>query len=186
MSRMRTARFLGPVAALLLISLGGASEAHAWTGLGIDDLVVTSMHSTLNSCVTGFSVLGGSAGGGEACPGSWAFDLLALGFIFSTVVVIVRMRLRAEGNRLELARRFIERGMEPPGSLFPSAARADLRRGVILLFAGLGFLVTDYGGGDHGPVGLIPGFIGLGYLVSYALSQRLSVRKSEGEKSAHL
>ncbi len=186
MSCTRIARYFGPVAALLFVSLGGASEAHAWTGIGINDLVVTSMHSTLNSCVTNFSGLSSSAGGGQACGGSWAFDLLALGLIFSTVVVIVRMRLRAEGNRLELARRFIERGIEPPASLFPSAARADLRRGVILLFAGIGLLVTDYGGGDHGPVGLIPGFIGLGYLVSYALSQRFSARKSESEKSPQL
>ena len=47
------------------------------------------------------------------------------------------------------------------------------------LFAGLGLLVTGQGGGNLGPVGLIPGFIGLGYLASYALSQRLSSRKNE-------
>ncbi len=175
----RTARLFGPALALLVAFAGGASMAHAWGGLGINDLVMSSTYSTFHSCATGFSHMAGSSGASAACGGSWMFDLLALGLFFATVVVIVRMRLRAEVNRLDLARRYIDQGIEPPVSLFPSAARSDLRRGVILLFAGLGLLVTGQGGGNLGPVGLIPGFIGLGYLASYALSQRLSSRKNE-------
>jgi len=139
-------------------------------------------YSRLHSCVAGFSEMATSSGGGAECAGSWVFDLLALGLFFTTVVVIMRMRHRAEGTRLELARQFVEQGIEPPGSLFPSAARADLRRGVILIFAGAGLLATGYGGSSLGPVGLIPGFIGLGYLVSYLLSQRLLVRSDKANQ----
>ena len=178
----RTARFLGPAAALLVVFAGGASEAHAWGGLGINDLVMTSTYSAFHSCAADFSHMASSSGESGSCGGSWTFDLFALGLFFTTVVVIMRMRLRAEVNRLDLARRYIDQGIEPPVSLFPSAARSDLRRGIILIFAGLGLLVTGLGGGNLGPVGMIPGFIGLGYLASYALSQRLSSRSNETQQ----
>ena len=178
----RTARILGPALASLVVFAGGASEAHAWGGLGINDLVMTSTYATFHSCAVDFSHMASSSGDSVACRGSWMFDLSALGLFFATVVVIVRMRLRAEVNRLDLARRYIDQGIEPPVSLFPSAARSDLRRGVILLFAGLGLLATGQVGGNLGPVGMIPGFIGLGYLASYALSQRLSSRSNEKQQ----
>lgn len=178
----RTARILGPALALMVVFAGGASEAHAWGGLGINELVMTSTYSTLHSCIADFSHMASSSGGSSECGGSWLFDLSALGLFFATVVVIVRMRLRAEVNRLDLARRYIDQGIEPPVSLFPSAARSDLRRGVILLFAGLGLLAAGQAGGSLGPVGMIPGFIGLGYLASYALSQRLSSRSNEKQQ----
>ena len=80
---------------------------------------------------------------------------------------------------LELARKYIEKGMNPPPALFPSAAGNDLRRGIVLVFTGLGLLCASLvaSGWSHGvqglgPAGLIPGFIGLGYLVSYACAVR--------------
>ncbi|MCB9568463.1 MAG: hypothetical protein H6710_14830 [Myxococcales bacterium] len=179
---MRALRTLAPAVAVAVAYLGGAGEAHAWGGLALEGLVRSSTHLALHSCLTDVSFFGGvfagELGGGGSCQSSWIVDFSALLFFFSTVVLVVRMRLRAEERRLELARRFVEQGMEPPAALFPSAARSDLRRGVVLVFAGLGLLAAGSSEGHFGSVGLIPGFIGLGYLVSFGLSERLSDRKN--------
>lgn len=181
MSVMRIARVSIPALTLVGAYVGGIAEAHAWGGLHAEHLAFSVAQSTFQ-CVSEVSLFGGVFAGptavGASCQSSWLFDLGALGLFFTTVVVIMRMRLRAEENRLDLARRYVEQGIEPPSNLFPSAARSDLRRGVVLIFAGLGLLAAAGGGGQLGPVGLIPGFIGLGYVVSYALSQRLG-RKSK-------
>lgn len=173
---------LGVAAAYLAL---GIPEAHAWDGgLGIGELMFTAAHTAAQGCFTEFSLLGGLSAAplaaGAPCQGSWLVDLGALGLFFTTVVVVMRMRLRGEERRLELARRFIEQGMEPPSDLFPSAAQSDLRRGIVLVFAGLGLLAASASGGHFGPLGLIPGFIGLGYLVSYTLSRRLTRKVSKG------
>ncbi|MCA9695448.1 MAG: hypothetical protein KC636_38070 [Myxococcales bacterium] len=116
-----------------------------------------------------------------ACGGSLLLDLAFLGMLVITVIVVVRIRHRTEERRLELVRGYIERGMEPPVSLFPSSARVDLRRGIVLMATGLGMLAASMVAHEataiasFGPAGLIPGFIGLGYLVSYTVS-RLTAR----------
>lgn len=104
-------------------------------------------------------------------------DLRGVGFAFlglAAVVVIAlgRMRLATEQRRLELARKLIEKGFEPPDGLFSAPVRRDLRKGVVLVFAGLGLVVAGMMLGDRGMAagGLIPAFIGIGYLVSYRLA----------------
>ena len=104
-------------------------------------------------------------------------DLRGVGFAFLGLVAVVmiafgRMRLATEQRRLELARRLIERGFDPPDGLFTAPARRDLRKGVVLVFAGLGLLVAGMMLGDRGMAagGLIPAFIGIGYLVSHRLA----------------
>ena len=104
-------------------------------------------------------------------------DLHGVGFAFlglAAVVVIAigRMRLATEQRRLELARKLIEKGFEPPDGLFTAPARRDLRKGVVLVFAGLGLVVAGMMLGDRGMAagGLIPAFIGIGYLVSHRLA----------------
>lgn len=172
---------LGVVAYLAV----GVPEAHAWDGaLGIGELLYLATHTAAQGCFTDLSIFGGwslvPAAPGAPCQGSWLFDLGALGLFFTTVVVVMRMRLRGEERRLELARRFIEQGLTPPAELFPSAAQSDLRRGVVLVAAGLGILAASGSGGHFGAIGLIPGFIGLGYLVSYTLSRRLARKATKG------
>ena len=82
------------------------------------------------------------------------------------------MRLSAEHKRLDLARRLIEQGLEPPQELLAAPARNDLRRGLVLGFAGLGLVVAGMLLGDRGLAagGLVPAFIGGGYLVSFRLA----------------
>lgn len=88
------------------------------------------------------------------------------------VIALGRMRLTAEHKRLDLARRLIEQGLEPPAELLTAPARSDLRRGLVLGFAGLGVAVAGALLGDRGLAagGLVPAFIGAGYLVSFRLA----------------
>lgn len=104
-------------------------------------------------------------------------DLRGVGFAFlglAAVVVIAvgRMRLATEQRRLDVARRLIERGFEPPAGLLTGPAGRDLRKGVVMVFAGLGLVIAGMMLGDRGMAagGLIPAFIGIGYLVSHRLA----------------
>lgn len=96
--------------------------------------------------------------------------VLALAAI--VVIALGRMRLTAEHKRLDVARRLIEQGIEPPQDLLAAPARNDLRRGLVLGFAGLGLVVAGMVLGDRGLAagGLVPAFIGGGYLVSFRIA----------------
>ncbi len=186
---------LGSVAAVVA-SVGFSSEAHAalpslqlkleWSGLHVTD-IVGNVAGSIRGCLTEAGLLGSFWGGvdptlGAAnCSGggSLVLDVAFLALLVIAVIAVVRIRQSSEQNRLELARQYIEKGMNPPPTLFPSAAGNDLRRGIVLVFTGLGLLCASLvaSGWSHGvqglgPAGLIPGFIGLGYLVSYACAVR--------------
>jgi len=178
-------------------SLGVSSEAHAampvlqlnldyWGGLHVTDLV-GNVAGSIRGCLSDAGLLGSFWGGVDptiaaancAGGGSLVLDVAFLALLVIAVIAVVRIRQTSEQNRLELARQYIEKGMNPPPTLFPSAAGNDLRRGIVLVFTGLGLLCASLvaSGWSHGvqglgPAGLIPGFIGLGYLVSYACAVR--------------
>jgi len=181
-----------------LACLGVSAEAHAafptlmpsldigWSGLHVGELLA-NVAGSVRGCLTEVGLLGSFWGGVDPALGSGAcagggsllLDISFLSLLVIAVIAVVRLRQRTEQNRLELARQYIEKGMEPPPSLFPSAAGNDLRRGIVLVFTGLGLLCASLvaSGWSHGvqglgPAGLIPGFIGLGYLVSYACALR--------------
>lgn len=180
-------------ASLALAVLGWTGEAHAklpamlgdvgWSGLHVTE-VIAGVAGSIRGCSQGvfgsFWGLDPSVAAG-ACPGSGSLvlDIAFLSLLVVGVIAVVRIRQRSEQNRLDLAREYIERGMEPPATLFPSAAGNDLRRGIVLLFSGVGLLIASLvasgwsaGVQGLGSAGLIPGFIGLGYLVSYACAMR--------------
>lgn len=145
-------------------------------GLHIDELVEGAAIAT-RGC---FNRLGsfwwdgvsGPSGGAEVCATSLIVDIAFLALLVIAVIAVVRIRQRGEDGRLELARRYLEKGMDPPQNLFPSSAQGDLRRGLVLVFAGLGLLGASFGMPGLGSTGLIPGFIGLGYLASFACAAR--------------
>lgn len=188
----------GAVAVAALAFFGLNAEAQAavptlmpsldigWTGLNVGEMLA-NVAGSVRGCLTEVGLLGSFWGGVDpalgpgACGGggSLLLDIAFLALLVIAVIAVVRIRQRTEQDRLELARQYIEKGMEPPQSLFPSAAGNDLRRGIVLVFTGLGLLCASLvaSGWSHGvqglgPVGLIPGFIGLGYLVSYACAMR--------------
>ncbi|MBK8236510.1 MAG: hypothetical protein IPK74_13220 [Deltaproteobacteria bacterium] len=102
------------------------------------------------------------------------FGVVFLALAALVVIALGRMRLSAEHKRLELARRLVEQGHEPPPGLLSAPARNDLRRGIVLGFAGLGLVVAGLLTGDRGLCagGLVPAFIGAGYLLSFRLAMR--------------
>ena len=110
--------------------------------------------------------------GGGACPGVQSIGFAVLGVLALLIIAIGRMRMVSEHRRLDLARRLIEQGLAPPDGLVVVPARRDLRRGVVLLCAGIGMTIAGLLLGDRGlgAGGLIPAFIGVGYLVSYRLA----------------
>ncbi len=154
-----------------------------WTGLDIFSRACGSEISLLNNLANSIQadlVLASAS----ACSSSQVFDLAVLLLIIIAVIAVVRVRHATERRRLDLARTYIEQGMQPPTQLFPSAARTDLRKGIVLVALGLGVMVAAFVGqatstseaGDFAPVGFIPLFIGLGYLVSFTVA-KLSARE---------
>jgi hypothetical protein len=149
---------------------------HGGFGLHIDELVEGAAMAT-RGCMTriGSFWWGGVSGpsaGVDVCATSMIVDVAFLALLVIAVIAVVRIRQRGEEGRFELARRYLEKGMDPPQALFPSSALGDLRRGIVLVFAGLGLLGASLGVPGLGPTGLIPGFIGLGYLASFACASR--------------
>lgn len=145
--------------------------------LGLVDDVAHTLVYTSDLCLDGLRSVGSMLGLDPHGSAVECHDLRGVGFAFLGLVAVVmiafgRMRLATEQRRLELARRLIERGFDPPDGLFTAPARRDLRKGVVLVFAGLGLLVAGMMLGDRGMAagGLIPAFIGIGYLVSHRLA----------------
>lgn len=111
---------------------------------------------------------------GPRCAGFRACDLAFIAILGVVVVAIIRLRHATARRRLDLARRMVEQGMEPPADLMGTNVGNDLRRGLVLVATGMGLLAaSSLGGSGHlSPAGLIPGFIGLGYLASHRFAGR--------------
>ncbi len=129
----------------------------------------------------GFSLTTDSGGAGAGASSVQALDIALLAVIGLVVIAAVRVRHATARHRLELARRMVERGMEPPDELLGATPENDLRRGLVLVFGGGGLRAASFvgGRGEMCPAGLIPGFIGLGYLISH----RLGVARRERERA---
>jgi hypothetical protein len=118
--------------------------------------------------------LGPHVDGATRCDGMRGLGIAILALAALVVITLGRMRLHTEQKRLEVARQLVEQGMEPPPGLLMGPARADLRKGIVLLFAGAGILAAGLLLGDRGLAAgaLVPEFIGVGYLVSFWLAAR--------------
>jgi hypothetical protein len=103
------------------------------------------------------------------CSGFQAFDIAFLAVVALIVISAIRFRHATTRRRLELARRMVEKGLEPPPELVGANNGGDLRRGLVLVSTGVGLLLASMLGNSDGisPAGLIPGFIGIGYLISH-------------------
>lgn len=177
-----------PLMAVLLYFAVPVGEAHALPDLGravvsstVDDVLDVNAQCLVElfSFDGVVSQLGLHPGHGNleqpgVCSGLRGMGFAFLGLAALVVIALGRMRHATEQQRLELARKLVEQGIEPPAELLGSAIRNDLRKGIVLLSAGVGLLVAAIVTQDHrlAPGGLIPGFIGLGYLVSYTIARR--------------
>jgi len=178
-----------PLLAVLLYFAVPVREAHALPDLGpsvvrsaVDDVLDVDAQCLVelfafDGVVSQLGLLPGHGSSDQqsgTCSGLRGMGFAFLGLAALVVIALGRMRHATEQQRLELARKLVEQGIEPPPELLGSAIRNDLRKGVVLVSAGLGLLVAALVTQDHrlAPGGLIPGFIGLGYLVSYTIAKR--------------
>ncbi len=104
--------------------------------------------------------------------------------LLAAIAVTLYFRTMRERERHETLRRMVEKGMEIPSALLVPTQQpaSDLRRGLVLLGAGLGTLVMLAMAQDHDlhgiwGVGLIPTLIGVAYLVTWRI--RLKERSSD-------
>jgi len=98
--------------------------------------------------------------------------------ILLVVIATLALRYRKHAQTQETLRLMIEKGAEiPPELLTPPVSQySDLRRGLILMGVGLSLsiligLSEGFGSGSWA-VGLVPAFIGAGYLIVWRYSQR--------------
>jgi hypothetical protein len=106
---------------------------------------------------------------------------LFLAILLGLIATLV-LRYRKHAHLQETLRLMIEKGADIPPELIapPVAPYGDLRRGVVLVGAGLSLailvgLVWGFASGAWA-VGLIPAFIGAGYLFVWRLSRRAESR----------
>ena len=107
--------------------------------------------------------------------------VVPLALFFTILLVVIStlvVRYRRHAQIQETLRLMIEKGAEiPPEFLTPPVSQySDLRRGLILIGAGLSLsiaigLFQGFGSGSWA-VGLVPSFIGAGYLIVWRYSQR--------------
>ncbi len=191
------AAFLPPLVGVmafgLMFGLVGAPLAHAQSSLVTASPMTLDLLSAAGDAVRQLRCLdaGLDAGfegmrwgldwGDTAAPvassaprGLPVLGLGVLGLAAVVVLALGRMRLANEHKRLDVAQKLIEQGMDPPASLLANPARNDLRKGIVLLFAGGGLLAAGLLTADRGMAAgaLVPAFIGAGYLVSYWLAAR--------------
>ena len=195
-------RSLWQVSRALAVAIGGAlglpAEAHA-DGLfrgcvqvqTVTSSAILNLGSTLGSLrgqirnlwwsVSDSSSLWeahvGSTGRGRC--GIGLEDIAIFAVLGTVLITMIRARRATIRQRLDLARAMVERGQEPPTDLL-SPPGNDLHRGFVLIFAGLGLLAASYvsRGTELSPGGLIPLFIGLGYLLSHRFARSLQGPRS--------
>jgi predicted PurR-regulated permease PerM len=97
------------------------------------------------------------------------------GFAFTLLIVLVLMAFRRaqEHERYETIRRLIEKGAEIPKELLGVVAKegSDLRRGVVFVALGVGFIVFFMIGAGWG-VGALFICLGGGYLLSSMMEKK--------------
>ena len=160
----------------------GVPDAHAATVPSFSTEVLHLAGETVSQVMCGDSLTWGRLfdfganvpGGGSRSAGLQGVGIVVLALAAVIVIALGRMRLSTENKRLDVAQRLIEQGMEPPSGLLMGPARNDLRKGIVLLFAGGGVLAAGLLLGDRGMAAgaLVPEFIGAGYLVSFWLAAR--------------
>ncbi len=168
-------------AGVLAFAVLGVAPAHAAEAPTVGTQIMHAAGDMLGSalCLDTLDLgtaleLGPHTEGGPRCDGMRGLGIAVLALAALVVIALGRMRLHTEQKRLDLARHLVEQGMEPPPGLLMGPARNDLRKGVVLLFAGAGILGAGLMLGDRGlsAGALVPEFIGFGYLVSFWLASR--------------
>jgi hypothetical protein len=165
------------VLAFLALGVPTAHAAPLWAVDALPELF--SLSEVVGTCAESFSLAwlfepSSPVGSADRCGGLRGVAFAVLGLAAIVMIAIGRMRMATEHKRLDVARRLVEQGIEPPQGLLMGPARNDMRRGIVLMFAGVGLFVAGVLAGHRAlmATGLVPEFIGIGYLLSYWLAAR--------------
>lgn len=106
-------------------------------------------------------------------------------FILSLFVIPYYFNLKKAKGRQQIILNLIEKDKDIPDNLFAKpqkSRRSDLHNGIILIASGLSLCIVVFiilrGHSNFWTIGLIPTFIGFGYVISFKLDQ-LNKSKSE-------
>jgi hypothetical protein len=102
--------------------------------------------------------------------------IASFGMVIAIVCAGLYYRFRAQGARQDLIRSYLERGQPVPPALIdpPAKPTGDLRRGLVLVAAGIGIsLASMVAHNTEGAgVGLIPALIGIAYLIVWKIERK--------------
>lgn len=170
-------RLLPTVAGLVVAGVGTAAQASALPLMQVGTVEAVSAAHTSGGLHGHLFLtlweLGNWVEPHHARPCGGFGHIALLGVVALVLVAALRFRYAASAQRIDLARRMVERGMMPPDDIFSSSSRNDLRRGLVLLGAGAGLLAYGFASNPDTPsvAGLIPSFIGIGYLLSHRFAR---------------
>jgi hypothetical protein len=103
---------------------------------------------------------------------------ILFGSLFPIAIVWLVLRFRAQRNQLvyDTAVKLADKGQSVPPQLFENLnpPGSDLRRGVVLVMFGLALCIGLYEVGAPWTFGLIPLFMGVGFLIVWQIEGRAS------------
>ncbi|MCD8186584.1 MAG: DUF6249 domain-containing protein [Rikenellaceae bacterium] len=111
--------------------------------------------------------------------------------VFTFVIVLIWIKSREARQRdklrAEIYLKALEKGVEPPKEVIPDPPKKNysLRTGVILTFVGIGICLFMYLSAPAGREirmvagGLVPLFLGLGFLAVYFIHRKLDIEDEE-------
>lgn len=109
---------------------------------------------------------------------------MLVGTLFPVAIVWLILRYRTRRNQLiyDTALKLAEKGQPVPPELFANlnAPGSDLRRGVVLAMFGLALSITLYEVGAPWTFGLIPLFMGIGFLLVRKIESKETGAPSSG------
>jgi len=116
-----------------------------------------------------------------------AFAIPMTAMMVALVIVIAAMILKSKADARKHTERMMlaEKGLEIPRELYDQVSRPEVKPngyragrawlvifGCVLVFVGLGVIVFGFAAGEHAENGLVPLFIGAGFLVAERMIAR--------------
>jgi len=109
---------------------------------------------------------------------------MLVGTLFPVVIVWLILRYRTQRNQLiyDTAVKLADKGQPVPPELFAhlNTPGSDLRRGVVLAMFGIALSITLYEVGAPWTFGLIPLFMGIGFLLVRKIENKQAGATSSG------
>jgi Domain of unknown function (DUF6249) len=111
--------------------------------------------------------------------------VMGVGLWIAVVWIIVAYRAKRDRLIYETAVQLADKGVVVPKELFANinSPASDLRRGVVLLALGAGLSIALWEVGAPWTFGLIPAFVGIGYLIVWQAEKR-SRHSENNDRSA--